>query len=157
MATSKSCTCSFKFFSPALGKLCVVDCLLLGRYGDSIALKNPGLYKAVSAFAPICSPLNCAWGEKALGNYIGNNKEEWADYDSCALIAKAKEKLPILIDQGDADDFLAEQLKPELIQAACEKTDHPLTLRMQPGYDHSYFFIASFIGDHIKHHAKFLN
>lgn len=130
----------------------------MGGHGAlTIALKNPGKYKAVSAFAPICSPLNCAWGEKALSNYIGTNKESWAEHDSCALIAKAQEKLPILIDQGDADDFLSNQLKPELIKLACDKADHPLTLRMQPGYDHSYFFIASFIGDHIKHHAQFLN
>ncbi|PCJ42919.1 MAG: S-formylglutathione hydrolase [SAR86 cluster bacterium] len=130
----------------------------MGGHGAlTIALKNPGKYKAVSAFAPICSPLNCPWGEKALSNYIGTNKDDWADYDSCALIAKAQEKLPILIDQGDADDFLTEQLKPELLQAACDKAEHPLTLRMQPGYDHSYFFIASFIGEHIKYHAQFLN
>ncbi|MDG2089981.1 MAG: S-formylglutathione hydrolase [Gammaproteobacteria bacterium] len=130
----------------------------MGGHGAlTIVLKNPGSYKAVSAFAPICSPLNCAWGEKALSNYIGNDQELWADYDSCALIAKAQEKLPILIDQGDADDFLLEQLKPDLIKDACAKAKHSLTLRMQPGYDHSYFFIASFIGDHIKYHADFLN
>lgn len=130
----------------------------MGGHGAlTIALKNPGLYKAVSAFAPICSPLNCPWGEKALSNYIGADRESWLDYDSCALIAKAQEKLPILIDQGDADDFLSAQLKPELIKLACDKAEYPLTLRMQSGYDHSYFFIASFIGDHIKHHAKFLN
>lgn len=130
----------------------------MGGHGAlTIALKNPGKYKAISAFAPICSPLNCAWGEKALSNYIGTNKESWAEYDSCALLTKAVEKLPILIDQGDADDFLSDQLKPELIKLACDKAEHPLTLRMQPGYDHSYFFIASFIGDHIKHHAQFLN
>ena len=130
----------------------------MGGHGAlTIALKNPGSYKAVSAFAPICSPLNCAWGEKALSNYIGTERKVWADYDSCALIAKAQERLPILIDQGDADDFLKDQLKPELLKTACDKAKHPLTLRMQPGYDHSYFFIASFIGDHIKHHAQFLN
>lgn len=129
----------------------------MGGHGAlTIALKNPGKYKAVSAFAPICSPANCPWGEKALSHYIGADKTNWADYDSCALIAKAKEKLPLLIDQGDADDFLLEQLKPELLKAACDKAGHPLTLRMQPEYDHSYFFIASFIGDHIKYHADFL-
>lgn len=127
----------------------------MGGHGAlTIALKNPGKYKSVSAFSPICSPLNCPWGEKALSNYLGSNKEDWVDYDSCALIAKAEEKLPIMIDQGDADDFLLEQLKPELLQTACDKAGHPLTLRMQPGYDHSYFFIASFIGDHTKYHAE---
>ena len=130
----------------------------MGGHGAlTIALKNPGKYKAVSAFSPICSPLNCPWGEKALSNYIGENKAVWEQYDACALVSQAEERLPILVDQGDADDFLAEQLKPELLQAACEKTGHPLTLRMQPGYDHSYFFIASFIGEHIRHHASFLN
>ncbi len=129
----------------------------MGGHGAlTIALKNPGKYQSVSAFSPICSPLNCPWGKKALSNYIGDNKAGWADYDSCALIAKAEEKLPILVDQGDADDFLTEQLKPDLLKTACDKAEHPLTLRMQPGYDHSYFFITSFIGDHIKYHADFL-
>ncbi len=129
----------------------------MGGHGAlTIALKNPGKYKAISAFSPICSPLNCPWGEKALSNYLGSNKDNWLEYDSCALIARAEEKLPLLIDQGDADDFLLEQLKPELLQAACKKTGHPLTLRMQAGYDHSYLFIASFIGEHIKHHAELL-
>lgn len=130
----------------------------MGGHGAlTIALKNPGKYKAVSAFAPICSPLNCPWGHKALSNYIGDNKEHWDQYDACVLIENAEERLPILVDQGDADDFLREQLKPELLHAACDKAGHPLTLRMQAGYDHSYFFIASFIEDHIKHHASFLN
>ncbi len=130
----------------------------MGGHGAlTIALKNPGRYRAVSAFSPICSPLNCPWGEKALSHYIGSSKDDWANYDACTLIAKAQEKLHILVDQGDADDFLKEQLKPELLQKACTEAGHPLTLRMQPGYDHSYFFIASFIGDHIKHHASFLN
>jgi S-formylglutathione hydrolase len=129
----------------------------MGGHGAlTIALKNPGKYKSVSAFSPICSPLNCPWGEKALSNFLGNNKDDWSEYDSCALIAKAEEKLPILIDQGDADDFLLKQLKPELLKAACDKAGHPLKLRMQPDYDHSYFFIASFIGDHIKYHADLL-
>lgn len=129
----------------------------MGGHGAlSIALKNPGKYKAVSAFAPICSPINCPWGVKALSHYLGGNREDWTDYDSCALIAGATEKLPILIDQGDADYFLVEQLKPELLQKACAESDHPLRLRMQPGYDHSFFFIASFIEDHIRHHLQFL-
>jgi len=130
----------------------------MGGHGAlTIALKNPGKYKAVSAFSPICSPLNCPWGEKALNNYIGTNKDKWIEYDSCFLISKAQEKLSILVDQGDADDFLLEQLKPELLKEACDKAGHPLTLRMHSGYDHSYFFIASFIGDHIRHHSQFLN
>ena len=129
----------------------------MGGHGAlTIALKNAGKYKAVSAFSPICSPLNCPWGEKALGNYIGDNKEDWAQYDACALIAGAEEKLHILVDQGQNDDFLSGQLKPELLQQACQDANHPLTLRYQAGYDHSYFFIATFIEDHITHHAAAL-
>lgn len=129
----------------------------MGGHGAlTIALKNPGSYKAVSAFSPICSPMNCPWGEKALGNYIGNDKAKWEQYDSCALIANAKEKLHILVDQGQNDDFLRGQLKPVLLQQACQDAGHPLTLRFQAGYDHSYFFIATFIEDHINHHAAAL-
>ncbi len=129
----------------------------MGGHGAlTIALKNAGKYKAVSAFSPICSPLNCPWGEKALGNYIGDNKEDWAQYDACALIKGADEKLHILVDQGQNDDFLSGQLKPELLQQACQDAKHPLTLRYQAGYDHSYFFIATFIEDHITHHAAAL-
>jgi S-formylglutathione hydrolase len=129
----------------------------MGGHGAlTIALKNPGVYKAVSAFSPICSPMNCPWGEKALGNYIGSNRKDWEQYDTSALIPTAKERLHILVDQGQDDNFLAGQLKPELLQAACQAAKHPLTLRMHAGYDHSYFFIASFIEDHIAHHAEAL-
>ncbi len=129
----------------------------MGGHGAlTIALKNPGKYKAVSAFSPISSPMNCPWGEKALGNYLGSNKNTWADYDTCALLARAEEKLHILVDQGQDDNFLLNQLKPELLQAACNAAKHPLTLRLHAGYDHSYFFIASFIADHIAHHADAL-
>lgn len=127
----------------------------MGGHGAlTIALKNPGQFRSVSAFSPICAPLQCPWGEKALGNYLGADKSTWEDYDSCALIASAPSTMPLLVDQGDADDFLQEQLKPDLLKAACEQYGQPLILRMQPGYDHSYFFISSFIGDHIKHHAE---
>jgi len=122
----------------------------------TIALKNPGKFKAVSAFSPICSPINCPWGEKALGNYIGDNKADWEQYDACELIGKAQEKLHILVDQGQEDDFLHGQLNPFMLQKACQDAGHPLTLRFQAGYDHSYFFIASFIEDHITHHASAL-
>jgi len=129
----------------------------MGGHGAlTIALKNPGKFKSVSAFSPIVSPMNCPWGHKALGGYLGDDKDAWAAYDACALIGQATEKLPILIDQGDADDFLKSQLKPQLIEIACAAADHPLTLRMQPGYDHSYYFIASFIGDHVAWHAQAL-
>ncbi len=129
----------------------------MGGHGAlTIALKNPGTYKAVSAFAPICSPMNCPWGHKALGHYIGPNRSDWEPYDACALIARAEEKLHILVDQGQDDSFLAEQLKPELLQQACQAAGHPLTLRLHAGYDHSYFFIASFIEEHIAQHAEAL-
>lgn len=129
----------------------------MGGHGAlTIALKNPGKYKSVSAFAPICAPLQCPWGEKALGNYLGPDRDQWRNYDACELIAEAAERLPILVDQGQADSFLKEQLKPELLEKACDAAKHPLTLRMQPGYDHSYFFIATFIVDHIRHHARAL-
>ena len=130
----------------------------MGGHGAlTIALKNPGKYKSVSAFAPICAPMQCPWGEKALGNYLGPDRDQWRNYDACELIAGAAERLPILVDQGQADSFLKEQLKPNLLEKACDAAKHPLTLRMQPGYDHSYFFIATFIVDHIRHHARALS
>ncbi|MDX5337353.1 MAG: prolyl oligopeptidase family serine peptidase, partial [Marinobacter sp.] len=129
----------------------------MGGHGAlMIALKNPGRYRSVSAFSPIVAPTQVPWGEKAFSAYLGDDRSSWLAWDSCALIANAGERLPLLIDQGDADEFLANQLKPELLQHACDKAGHPLTLRMQPGYDHSYYFIASFIGGHIAHHATAL-
>lgn len=129
----------------------------MGGHGAlTIALKNPGRFKSVSAFSPICSPLRCPWGEKALGMYLGDDRATWAEHDSCALMAHVEEKLPALVDQGDADNFLQEQLKPELLQEVANSVGYPLDLRMQPGYDHSYFFIASFIGEHIAFHASHL-
>lgn len=121
-----------------------------------IALCNPGRYRSVSAFSPIVAPSQVPWGEKAFSAYLGDEREAWQRYDATALVAKARERLPLLIDQGDADEFLAGQLKPELLQAACAAAGYPLTLRLQPGYDHSYYFIASFIGEHIAYHARAL-
>ncbi len=129
----------------------------MGGHGAlTIALRNPGVYKSVSAFSPIVSPMNCPWGHKALSGYLGDDRDAWARHDACALIGQAQERLPLLIDQGGADNFLKEQLKPELIETACAQADHPLILRMQPGYDHSYYFISTFIGDHVAWHAKAL-
>lgn len=129
----------------------------MGGHGAlTIALKNPGRYKAVSAFAPIASPINCPWGQKALKGYLGDDEAAWRAYDTTVLLETAQERLPLLVDQGGADSFLEEQLKPDLLRQACEKHDHPLALRLQSGYDHSYFFIATFIGDHFEHHAKAL-
>ena len=129
----------------------------MGGHGAiNIALKNPGKYKSVSAMAPICSLINSPWGQKALENYIGPDRKNWEQYESCLLISKSEEKLYLLIDQGQDDEFLENQLKPELLKEACRRANYPLKLRFQPGYDHSYFFIASFINDHIKHHQEFL-
>lgn len=129
----------------------------MGGHGAlTIALKNPQQYQSVSAFAPISAPLQCPWGQKALSLYLGQDQSDWQDYDSCALIKTRGTSLKLLVDQGDADDFLQEQLKPELLQQACEQANVSLELRMQPGYDHSYYFIATFIGDHIAHHAAAL-
>ena len=129
----------------------------MGGHGAlTIALKNPGHYQSVSAFAPICAPTQCFWGHKAFGNYIGPDQTKWSKHDACELISSNTEKLHLLVDQGSADNFLNEQLKPELLEKACNENDHPLTLRIQQGYDHSYFFIASFMQDHIEWHAKHL-
>ena len=121
-----------------------------------IALRNAGRYRSVSAFAPIVAPSEVPWGRKAFGAYLGEDRGSWAQYDACALVAAADERLPLLVDQGGADDFLETQLQPGRLQAACEAAGHPLTLRVQPGYDHSYYFISSFIGEHIAHHAAAL-
>ena len=130
----------------------------MGGHGALVcALRNPGRYQSVSAFAPISNPSNCPWGEKAFSRYLGEDRARWREWDACALLAQATEKLPILIDQGDRDDFLDSQLKPQLLQAQAKAQEHPLWLRLQPGYDHSYYFIASFIDDHLRHHAATLN
>jgi len=129
----------------------------MGGHGALIcALKNPGRYRSVSAFAPICHPGACPWGEKALTHYLGPDREVWRQWDACLLLADAEERLPILIDQGEADEFLATQLKPQALADAARACGHPLQLRLQPGYDHSYYFIASFIDEHLRHHAAAL-
>ena len=129
----------------------------MGGHGAlTVALKNPGAYRSVSAFAPIVAPMRCPWGEKAFAGYLGPGREAWRAYDATELVAHSRFDGAILIDQGEADKFLAEQLRPELFEAACAKAGQPLNLRRQPGYDHSYYFIASFIADHIAHHAAAL-
>ena len=130
----------------------------MGGHGAlTIALKNPRSYKSVSAFAPICSPMRCPWGEKALAGYIGGDRARWREYDATALIEdRGWNGPPFLVDQGTKDQFLDVQLKPDLLSAACSERNIPLELRMQEGYDHSYFFIASFIEDHIRFHARHL-
>jgi S-formylglutathione hydrolase len=129
----------------------------MGGHGALIiALRNPGRYRSVSAFSPIVAPSQVPWGEKAFSVYLGEDRKAWTSYDATELVKVAKEQLPLLIDQGDADEFLQTQLRPELFRAAADATAYPLTLRMQPGYDHSYYFVASFIGEHLAHHAKAL-
>jgi S-formylglutathione hydrolase len=127
----------------------------MGGHGALVsAIRNPQRYRSVSAFAPIVAPSQCPWGEKALGGYLGPDRAAWAEYDATQLIAKHGWNAEILIDQGSADDFLESQLKPELFQQACAAAGTKLTLRMQPGYDHSYYFIATFMEDHFAHHAR---
>ena len=130
----------------------------MGGHGALVCgLRRPDLFKSISAFAPIVAPTQCPWGEKALGGYLGADKDTWKDFDATELVkTRVKSDRPILIDQGTGDSFLETQLMPEVFVAACEAAGQPLTLRMQEGYDHSYFFIASFIGDHIEHHANVL-
>ena len=126
----------------------------MGGHGAlTTGLRNPGRFRSVSAFAPIASPLNCPWGEKALGGYLGADRLAWRAYDACALIDDGARLSELLVDQGNADSFLAEQLKPELLEAVCCRAGIPLTLRIQPGYDHSYNFISTFMTDHVAWHA----
>ncbi|OUL19084.1 S-formylglutathione hydrolase [Nostoc sp. T09] len=126
----------------------------MGGHGALVcAMRNPKLFKSVSAFAPIAAPTRCPWGQKAFSRYLGTNQEGWRSYDASELVKQLGYHSPILIDQGTADKFLAEQLQPEVFEQACAQVKQPLNLRYQQGYDHSYYFIASFIEDHIRHHA----
>lgn len=130
----------------------------MGGHGALIAaLREPERYQSVSAFAPITQPSQCPWGEKAFSNYLGTQRETWMEWDASALMAQATQHLPMLIDQGEADSFLVEQLKPAALEVAAEQAKYPLTLRLQPGYDHSYYFIASFIDEHLRFHAQALS
>ena len=124
-----------------------------GHGAITIALRNENRFASVSAFAPIASPMQCSWGEKALSRYLGEDRTAWRRYDSCALIEDGMRVPELLVDQGTEDSFLRSQLKPELLEAACAKAGISLTLRRQQGYDHSYFFIATFIEDHLRWHA----
>ncbi|WP_445193285.1 S-formylglutathione hydrolase [Sphingomonas sp. Tas61C01] len=126
----------------------------MGGHGAlTLALRNPERFASVSALAPIVSPLRCPWGEKALGGYLGADRAAWRPYDACALIQDGARVAALLVDQGEADPFLAEQLKPELLAEACAQAGIPLTLRMQPGYDHGYSFVSTFLADHVGWHA----
>ena len=127
----------------------------MGGHGAlTLALRNPGRYRSVSAFAPIVAPSRVPWGEKALGRYLGEDRADWRRHDAVALIEDGARVPEILVDQGEADNFLAEQLRPELLERACAQAGIPLKLRMQPGYDHSYYFISTFMADHLRWHAE---
>ncbi|WP_117235129.1 S-formylglutathione hydrolase [Vibrio maerlii] len=129
----------------------------MGGHGAiTIGIKNPHSYRSISAFSPITHPMQCPWGQKAFSAYLGSDVEQWKQYDSCELLRTNNVNLPILVDQGDADNFLTEQLKPELLVEAAKEYDTDLELRMQPGYDHSYYFISSFIDQHLEFHAAYL-
>ena len=139
---------------PVDGKAQGISGHSMGGHGAlTIGLKNPQTYKSISAFSPICAPIQCPWGQKALSGYLGKDSASWAEYDATALVETGCSSGEILIDQGDADNFLEDQLKPALFSRVCEDNNQPVNLRMQPGYDHSYYFIASFIKDHIEFHA----
>ncbi len=127
----------------------------MGGHGAlTIALRNVGRFRSVSAFSPIVSPLSCPWGERALAEYIGPDKSAWRQYDSCALIEDGARVPDLLVDQGEADNFLGEQLKTQLLIDACATSGMSATIRMQPGYDHSYYFVSTFMAEHVGWHAE---
>ena len=132
----------------------------MGGHGAlTLGLKNPSTYRSISAFAPICSPINCPWGQKALGYYLGENTGQWDDYDATRLAATVTTRPAhrILVDQGMADQFLEQELHPYLLEAACADNDIELELRRHDGYDHGYYFITTFLDDHLRHHASILS
>ena len=139
-----------------LDRLSIAGHSMGGHGAISLALKFPGKYRSISAFSPICAPGTCPWGKKAFSAYLGTDETLWKQHDSCELILGGAPQIPLLVDQGAADPFLEEQLRPELLLSACEEVGFPVTYREQIGYDHSYFFIASFIEDHLRFHAKYL-
>lgn len=129
----------------------------MGGHGAlMITLRNPDMFVSASAFSPIVNPMNCPWGKKAFTTYLGSDEQEWQQYDSCFLLEQDEKKIPMLVSQGDADQFLTEQLKPETLQAVARKKNYPLILEIHQGYDHSYYFIASYIEQHLKFHAEHL-
>jgi S-formylglutathione hydrolase len=139
---------------PATGARSVSGHSMGGHGAMVIALRNPERYRSVSAFSPIVAPMRVPWGEKAFTAYLGWDRESWRQYDTTELVQRVHERPPILIDQGTGDEFLDTQLKPELLRSACESVRYPLQLNLRTGYDHSYYFIATFIGEHIAFHAS---
>jgi S-formylglutathione hydrolase len=145
-------------FAVDIGRAGIFGHSMGGHGALTIALKNPGIYRSLSAFAPIVAPMQCPWGEKALAGYLGPDRETWRPYDATELVKAGKTfDGNILIDQGTADGFLEGQLKPWLFEEACKDAGQPLELRMQDGYDHSYYLMATFMEDHLRHHATALN
>jgi S-formylglutathione hydrolase len=129
----------------------------MGGHGALVcAMRNPDQYRSVSAFAPIAAPMQCPWGQKAFTGYLGADTASWREYDASELVAARRYAQPILVDQGTADQFLSQQLNPQVFAAACRKSGTDLSLRYQDGYDHGYYFISSFIADHLRHHAAHL-
>jgi len=149
----------------AVSSVAAIDLNRVGIFGHSmgghgaltIGMRNLQTFKSISAFAPICAPLQCPWGEKALSHYLGKDRASWREYDACALIEDGARPAGLLVDQGASDDFLHEQLKPELLEAACAAAQVKLELRRQEGFDHSYFFIQSFMEDHLRWHYSQLD
>jgi S-formylglutathione hydrolase len=141
---------------PTTGRRGVTGHSMGGHGALILALREPDRYHSVSAFAPIAAPSEVPWGEKAFSAYLGPDRARWAAWDAAALVAGARVRRPILVDQGTDDGFLATQLRPERLEAACAAAGHPLELRRQAGYDHSYFFISTFAADHVAHHARAL-
>ena len=142
---------------PLNGKESISGHSMGGHGAIVLALRQPGRYASVSAFAPIVNPSTSPWGQKALSGYLGDDQQTWAEYDAYALVKKGESKQPLFIDQGDADNYLNEQLHPELLEQICHQRQHPLVLRRQEGYDHSYFFVATFIDEHLRYHAQHLS
>ena len=140
-----------------MGRQAITGHSMGGHGALTIGLRNPDRFRSISAFAPIASPLACPWGEKALSRYLGRDRTAWRAYDACALIADGARVPELLVEQGDADNFLSEQLRPELLAVACDMAGIDLTLRIRPGYDHSYYFISTFLADHVAWHAERLN
>jgi len=141
---------------PVNGRMSISGHSMGGHGALIIGQSNQENYRSVSAFAPICAPMHCPWGLKAFSNYLGPDQETWKAYDACAILGAAETALPMLIDQGSEDGFLGEQLRPDLLDTVCKDKGFDLDLRLQKGYDHSYYFISSFIGEHLAFHAKAL-
>ena len=141
---------------PVLTKRAIAGHSMGGHGALTIALRNPELYASVSAFSPIVNPMNCPWGEKAFTAYLGNDQSKWRQYDASELMLEATKFVPAFVDQGLSDSFLNEQLKTEVLEAAARKVSYPLQVRMHEGFDHSYYFISSFIDEHLRFHAKHL-